>query len=131
MLHEARGEDLIDTWTLVDSDWRLVANKHGATRLGFALLLKFFESEARFPRDHEELPPAAVAYVADQVKVQVVGTPYRCPVLPMGPNAALAGRVAASTVAPRCRSVISDRENPHDPPTKPDICRAPAARSDF
>jgi TnpA family transposase len=70
MLHEARGEDLIDTWTLVDSDWRLVANKHGATRLGFALLLKFFESEARFPRDLGELPAAAVAYVAEQVKVQ-------------------------------------------------------------
>lgn len=68
MLHEARGEDLIDTWTLVDADWRLVANKHGATRLGFALLLKFFESEARFPRDLEELPVAAVAYVAEQVK---------------------------------------------------------------
>jgi hypothetical protein len=69
MLHEARGEGLIDRWTLVDADWRLVANKHGATRLGFALLLKFFESEARFPRDLEELPAAAVAYVAEQVKV--------------------------------------------------------------
>jgi len=32
-------------------------------------LLKFFELEARFPRSAEELPPAAVAYVAEQVKV--------------------------------------------------------------
>ena len=36
-------EELIASWTLVDRDWELVANKTGATRLGFALLLKFFE----------------------------------------------------------------------------------------
>ena len=41
---------------LVGQDWELVANKSGATRLGFALLLKFFELEARFPRGPEEVP---------------------------------------------------------------------------
>jgi hypothetical protein len=34
----------------MSEDWRLVGNKTGSTRLGFALLLKFFEIEARFPR---------------------------------------------------------------------------------
>ncbi len=62
-------EDLLASWTLLDADWELVANKSGATRLGFALLLKFFELEARFPRDRSELPAAAVAFVADQVGV--------------------------------------------------------------
>jgi len=38
-------------------------------RLGFALLLKFFELEARFPNSAEDLPPAAVSYVAQQVAV--------------------------------------------------------------
>jgi hypothetical protein len=38
-------------------------------RLGFALILKFFEIEARFPRHASEFPPAAVAYVARQVGV--------------------------------------------------------------
>lgn len=56
-------------WTLVDGDWELVANKSGATRLGFALLLKFFELEARFPDVVEEFPEPAVAYVAGLVKV--------------------------------------------------------------
>ena len=37
--------------------------------LGFALLLKFFELEARFPRDAGEIPPTAVGYVAEQVRV--------------------------------------------------------------
>ncbi|MFB7178604.1 DUF4158 domain-containing protein [Streptomyces sp. NPDC056257] len=46
-----------------------MANKSGATRLGFSLLLKFFELEARFPDVLEEVPPAAVEYVADLVKV--------------------------------------------------------------
>lgn len=46
-----------------------MANKSGSTRLGFALLLKFFELEARFPRGPEEVPPAAVSYVAGQVSV--------------------------------------------------------------
>jgi TnpA family transposase len=62
-------EDLVAAWTLVEPDWDLVANKTGHSRLGFALLLKFFELEARFPSDAGELPAAAVDYVAAQVKV--------------------------------------------------------------
>ncbi|MFJ3825551.1 DUF4158 domain-containing protein [Streptomyces nodosus] len=46
-----------------------VRNKSGTTRLGFALLLKFFEVEARFPESAKEVPAAAVEYVAQQVKV--------------------------------------------------------------
>ncbi|SLJ60856.1 Tn3 family transposase [Mycobacteroides abscessus] len=62
-------EDLIASWTLVGDDWQLVGNKTGATRLGFALVLKSFEIEARFPKEAGEFPAAAVAYVAEQVKV--------------------------------------------------------------
>jgi hypothetical protein len=62
-------EELVDCWTLVEDDWRLVGNKTGATRLGFAVLLKFFELEARFPRHGGEVPRAAVDYLAGQVKV--------------------------------------------------------------
>jgi TnpA family transposase len=69
MRQEWEPEELVASWTLLDADWALVANKAGATRLGFALVLKFFELEARFPRDRAEIPPAAVAFVADQVDV--------------------------------------------------------------
>jgi TnpA family transposase len=62
-------EELLANWTLVDGDWDLVANKSGTTRLGFSLLLKFFELEGRFPDVLEEVPSAAVEYVADLVKV--------------------------------------------------------------
>ena len=70
MRREWSTEDLVASWTLIGDDWRLVGNKTGATRLAFALILKFFEIEARFPRDAGELPSAAVSYVAEQVKVE-------------------------------------------------------------
>ncbi|GCB52012.1 Tn3 family transposase [Streptomyces sp. NL15-2K] len=69
MQQEWSPEELLASWTLVDGDWDLVANKTGATRLGFSLLLKFFELEGRFPDLLEEVPQAAVEYVAGLVKV--------------------------------------------------------------
>jgi len=66
---EWEPEDVIACWTLGDEDWRLLGNKTGGTRLGFALLLKFFELEARFPRHSGEVPRDAISYVAGQVKV--------------------------------------------------------------
>jgi TnpA family transposase len=69
MRREWEPEDLVGSWTLVEDDWRLVGNKTGATRLGFVLMLKFFELEGRFPHRNGELPPVAVAYVASQMRV--------------------------------------------------------------
>jgi TnpA family transposase len=71
MRREWELEDLIDCWTLDDEEARLLANKAGATRLGFALMLKFFEQEARFPR-REDIPRAAIDFMAGQVKVDPV-----------------------------------------------------------
>ena len=69
MRQDWEPEDLIEVWTLLEDDMKKVRNKSGATRLGFALLLKFFEVEARFPESAKEMPAAAVEYVAQQVKV--------------------------------------------------------------
>ncbi|MFH8738681.1 MULTISPECIES: DUF4158 domain-containing protein [unclassified Streptomyces] len=69
MRQDWEPEDLIEVWTLLEDDMKRVRNKSGATRLGFALLLKFFEVEARFPEPVREVPAAAVEYVAQQVKV--------------------------------------------------------------
>ena len=75
MRQEWEPEDLVGAWTLVDDDWRRIANKSGSTRLGFAVLLKFFELEARFPDGPGELPGAVVAYVAEQVGVAPLSRP--------------------------------------------------------
>ena len=62
-------DELIEHWTLDGDELGQVAGKRGATRLGFALLLKFFSRMGRFPRGRGELPDEAVAYVARQVGV--------------------------------------------------------------
>lgn len=63
------GVDLVGGWTVGPEDRALIGNKTGSTRLGFAVALKFFESEARFPQDGDEVPVEAVAFVASQVGV--------------------------------------------------------------
>ncbi|MGV9778724.1 DUF4158 domain-containing protein [Streptosporangium sp. NPDC003464] len=68
MRREWELEDLIECWTLDEDELGLVANKMGVTRPGFALMLKFFELEARFPR-REDVSRAAVEFMAGQVKV--------------------------------------------------------------
>ncbi|MEU1711126.1 DUF4158 domain-containing protein [Streptomyces sp. NPDC005706] len=46
-----------------------MSGKRGATRLGFAVLLKFYTQYGRFPRGRFELPGEAVEFVARQVQV--------------------------------------------------------------
>lgn len=62
-------DELIESWTLDADDLLLVTNKAGATRLGFAVLLKFFELEARFPSSADDVPVEVVDFVARQVGV--------------------------------------------------------------
>ena len=52
-------------------DVELVANKTGPTRLGFGVLLRFFELEARFPRSMDEVPVEAVDFVGRQLGVRL------------------------------------------------------------
>lgn len=42
----------------------LLENKSEENRLGFAVLLKFFQLEARFPRAKHEVPKLVVSYIA-------------------------------------------------------------------
>jgi hypothetical protein len=56
------ADELVEYWTLTPSELALLANKTGPTRLGFALLLKFFQSEGRFPQRRNEIPPTIMGY---------------------------------------------------------------------
>jgi hypothetical protein len=62
-------DELVDHWTLLKDERELIAGKRGPTRLGFALLLKFYARAGRFPRGRAELNDDAVAFVARQVGV--------------------------------------------------------------
>lgn len=61
-------EELGEAWTLGPDEHALLAGKRGATRLGFAVSLRFFAKEGRFPRA-AEIVREAVSYVALQVGV--------------------------------------------------------------
>jgi hypothetical protein len=62
-------DEVVDHFTLVGDELDLLRNKSGATRLGFAALLKFLLWRGRFPRAAHELPDDAVAHLARQVSV--------------------------------------------------------------
>jgi TnpA family transposase len=62
-------DELVAEWTLSPEELALLANKAGATRLGFAALLAFFRHEGRFPTYKQELPGAVVVHLANQVGV--------------------------------------------------------------
>ncbi|MDD3582041.1 MAG: DUF4158 domain-containing protein, partial [Desulfobacca sp.] len=62
-------EDLTADWHILPHEQELIRSKRGATRLGFALLLKFFQLEGRFPSGPHEIPAEVVRFVASEVGV--------------------------------------------------------------
>lgn len=64
--------ELAQHFSLHFDEFELLANKAGPTRLGFAVLLKFFQYEARFPNAKNEVPRSVVAYLAHQLDVEAV-----------------------------------------------------------
>lgn len=62
-------EELIEYFTLMPSELSLIGNKYAETRLGFAVLLKFFQMEARFPTSKTEIAKEIIDYIAKQVQV--------------------------------------------------------------
>lgn len=62
-------DGVVDHFTLSGDEAGWLRNKTGATRLGFAVQLKFLTWRGRFPRMRMELPPDAVEHVARQVGV--------------------------------------------------------------
>ena len=87
MKHEWTDLEFAD-WTLLPSEAALLANKTGPTRLGFAVLLKFFQYAARFPLSMQEVPTTAVAYIARQVGVPAGCVNRSSVMLPSSPRSA-------------------------------------------
>jgi hypothetical protein len=62
-------EELVEHFTLLPQDMDLLANKTGPTRLGFAVLLKYFQYEARFPTAKQDVPKPILNYLANQLNL--------------------------------------------------------------
>ena len=63
-------EKLEASWQLLPNENSLLTNKHEDTRLGFMLLLKFFQLEGRFPASAKEIPAVAVSFVSRKLQVR-------------------------------------------------------------
>lgn len=59
----------MEAWTLGPDEHALLSGKRGATRLGFAVLVRFFAKEGRFPEPTKDIDEQSVACVAGQVGV--------------------------------------------------------------
>src|SRR5436309_4218423 len=66
------SEELLEHFTLLPGELTAIGNKSGATRLGFAVLLKCLQYEGRFPRSRQEVAPEVVRFLAAQVGVDAV-----------------------------------------------------------
>lgn len=62
-------DELIDNFTFMPNELRLLGNKSGETRLGFAVMLKFFQYEARFPTHKNEVPKEVILYISKQLHI--------------------------------------------------------------
>jgi Domain of unknown function (DUF4158) len=62
-------DELTQYWTLSDDECRLLGEKTGATRLAFAVLLKAFQYEGRFPLRRDTVPMPVIGHLAAQVAV--------------------------------------------------------------
>ncbi len=70
MKHNWTLDELIDSWTLLPIETELgESSKADYNRLGFSLLLKYFQIEGKFPHHRRETPQAAIDYVARQLKL--------------------------------------------------------------
>ncbi|MDJ0704327.1 MAG: DUF4158 domain-containing protein, partial [Leptolyngbyaceae cyanobacterium MO_188.B28] len=73
MKRQWSAEELIEHFILLPEEQELlptaIANSTSHNRLGFAVLLKFFQMEARFPQHVGEIPHAVVTFIAQQLQL--------------------------------------------------------------
>jgi Domain of unknown function (DUF4158) len=69
MKQDWHPDELAQHWTLSTDERELLGNRSGATRLSFAILLKSFQLEGRFPDSREEVAASVVTHLAIQVGV--------------------------------------------------------------
>jgi len=62
-------DELIEHATLLPDELKLLTNKTEPSRLGFAVLLKCFQYEGRFPSFKGDIPAAFITYIARQAGI--------------------------------------------------------------
>lgn len=73
MKRDWHPDELIEHWTLTPAEKQQALSKREPSRLGFAVLLKFFQHQGRFPKSAREVPKAVVDHMASQLQVAPIG----------------------------------------------------------
>lgn len=69
MRQDWHPEELAQHWTLSPDERELLGNKTGAIRLSFAVLLKTFQFDGRFPDRREDVAGSIITHLARQTGV--------------------------------------------------------------
>ena len=64
-----QDDELHSYWFITEDERQLIHKKTNHGRLGFIILLKFFQTEGYFPLSQKEIPPAVKNYLATQLDV--------------------------------------------------------------
>ncbi|MEC1158923.1 MULTISPECIES: Tn3 family transposase [Bacillaceae] len=62
-------DELIGHFTLIEPEKKLIESKYVNSQLGFAVIMKFFQHEARFPAKSSDIPKVIIDFIAKQLKV--------------------------------------------------------------
>lgn len=62
-------QELLESFTIAPSERELLGTKSGASRLGCAVLLKYFQCEGRFPASWHDVPREVIRHLAPSVGV--------------------------------------------------------------
>ena len=62
-------QELVEHFTLLPAEQELLANKTGVNRLGFVVLLKYFQWEGRFPEHVQDVPSAIVDHLGHALSI--------------------------------------------------------------
>lgn len=63
-------DELLQDFTLHPDELSLLTSTTDSNRLGFAVLLKCFKYEGRFPQNPSSIPTEIIGYIAQQIDVQ-------------------------------------------------------------
>jgi TnpA family transposase len=72
MKQQWTSQELIDHWALTQNEIVLAQSisKIDHNQLGYALMLKYFQSEGRFPQRKQDIPDQIIIHIARQLRIQ-------------------------------------------------------------
>ncbi len=69
MKHQWTQQELIEQFTIIQSEQKLIDSKPHHTKIGFTALLKYFQHYTHFPKQPSDVPKVIISYIAKQLRL--------------------------------------------------------------